>query len=255
MKSIRNFFHLILIGLLCQTCIEIIEFDGGETSQVWIFGKFTNSTIYDQAIVVRRTNPDLTGGDAIVTAEVSVEDDLGNAFPYTFDESTGRYLPTTPLVGVPGRSYRALVIFDRQTYTSRFQQMPTGTVVDSTYTRFVKKAGFSDIGVRIDQYHLEVLTDSQLPIQNTPIYLKWDIQQVFVQQEISLPSNNFPFYSPRNCYISETFIGANILLFDGSLVNTSRIEGQVVADVLLDNSFKTLRGLWCGSIFFWTRSF
>ena len=240
--AINLALFLVLI-VVCPACVSLIEFDAPEGSEeVIIFGKLTNSSIYDQAITVRRTDAKTTVGLSIVDAQVAVLDDMGNVYPYTFSEQDDRFLPNSRLIAVPGRSYQAQITIGASTYLSTMQRMPTVGAKDSTYFRFDKRTRLSGVGVEVDQYYLQIITDSELDAHEEPIFLKWDVEQVFIQTEIFLPASSFPFYAPGNCFIEEDFPSANVRLFNGDIVANSEIDQQIIADVILDNSFKTLRG-------------
>lgn len=236
-------FSILCLGILCQTCVSIYDFDAEVTAnEIVIFGKLTNSSIYDQAITVRRTSLRTTVGLSIEDAQVEVLDNLGNVYPYLFSEEEERFLPAVPFTGVPGVSYQARVIIGGKTYISTMQRMPTVGAQDSTYFQFLSKPAIGGAGIEFDQLYMQVLTDSRLDASEDNIYMKWDIEQVYIQTEMQLPAASFPFYSPRNCWIYDEFAAPSALLFDGDLVNSQLVQGQLVAEVVLDNSFKTLRG-------------
>lgn len=236
-------FLIPCLGILCQTCVSIYDFDTEATAnEIVIFGKLTNSSIYDQAITVRRTSLRTTVGLSIEDAQVEVLDDLNNVYPYLFSEEEERFLPAVRFTGIPGVSYQARVTIGGKTYTSTMQRMPTVGAQDSTYFQFLSKPAIGGAGVEFDQLYMQVLTDSRLDASEDNIYMKWDIEQVYIQTEMQLPAASFPFYSPRNCWIYDEFAAPNALLFDGDLVNSQLVQGQLVAEVVLDNSFKTLRG-------------
>lgn len=234
---------LILLTILITKCVSIIEFDGtNDERQLVIYGKLTNSQPYDQAITVQWSDLNTTAGLSVTSATVVVEDDNDQVYPYAYSFEEKKYLPVTPLVGVPGTAYRARVTMNDETYLSSFQRMPTAGAQDSSYFEFDRVPVISDIGVEFQRYILKVFTDSKLDPSEDPIFMKWDIEQVYIQQEMSLPASSFPFYSPRNCYVYDEYLSPEVLLFDGDLVNTTTIEKQQTAEVPLDNSFQRLRG-------------
>ncbi len=233
---------LLLITLSFTTCVSIIEFDTLDERELVIFGKFTNSEMHDQSISIKRTDLNTTAGLSIDDASVTVTDEFGRIFPYRYAEAKERYLPIEPLVGVAGTSYQASVTVNNQTYRSSWQKMPLVGARDSTYFQVERITVITDVGAEIQRYVVKIFTDSQLDFSEEPIYMKWDVEQVYIHQEIALPGASFPFYSPRNCYIYDEYIARNILLFDGAVVNTSSIQGQEVAEIPVDNSFSVLRG-------------
>jgi hypothetical protein len=119
--------------------------------------------------------------------------------------------------------------------------MPTQTARDSTYFAFERRETISSSGIPFRQWYVQILTDSHIPDDHT-LYIKRDILQTFAQEEMFLPLSTFPFYSPKVCWISDTWIGPNILLYDGSTVAAEVITGALVGELALDDSFNALRG-------------
>lgn len=241
-KPLKRSLLFIITAFSLSACVSIIDFNTEDQRELIIYGKLTNSEIYDQGITVRRSDLNTTAGLAIGNASVEVIDENGQVFPYRFSDASERYVPVTPFVGQPGVSYQARVTVVNETYTSTPQRMPVAGAQDSTYFRVEQVTVITNIGAEIQRYVVKIFTDSQIDANEEPIYMKWDVEQVSLQQEISLPAASFPFYAPRNCYIYEEFLAENILLFDGALVNTQSIEGQEIAEIAVDNSFKNLRG-------------
>lgn len=234
---------LIIIVFFITKCVSIIEFDGASSErELVIYGKLTNAQNYDQGITVQWSDLNTTANLAIADAMVVVEGENDQVFPYVYSVETEKYLPVTPLVGIPGAAYRARVTVNDETYVSSFQRMPTIGAQDSSYFDFDRVPTISNIGVLFERYELRVYTDSRLDVSDSSIYMKWDVERVDLQQEMLLPASSFPFYSRRFCYNIEKYLGQEILLFDGDLVNTLFIQGQVTLEIPLENSLRTLRG-------------
>jgi len=230
-------------ALLLLSCIEIIDFEIGETdAELIIYGQINNSQAYDQRIRVSRTTNSNRPPINVESAAVTVLDENDNIFQYRFDEATGYYLPMVPFIGSPGVAYQLRVSVDNRVYVSNFQRMPLRTAIDSTYYEFERRETISASGVDFQQWFVRILTDTEIISGPEPLYIKRDVLQTYLQQEMSLPQNVFPFYAPGNCWISDLWIGTNILLFDGNLVSATTVPGQLVSEVPLDNSFRALRG-------------
>lgn len=233
----------MLLGMGLTTCVSIIEFDTADAKEIIIFGKLTNSRNYDQNITVKRTDLNTTAGLSIENAVVQVIDETDNqSYAYQFSEETDSYLPVTPLVGIPGHAYRARVSLENQIFESDPQVMPEFNAIDTSYFEFEKEVAISNAGVESEQYRLKILTDSRLDQVEETLFMKWDVEQVFIISEVVLPASKFPFYSPRVCYIFEGFANDDLVLFNGDLVQVDLIQRQELASIPLDNSFINIRG-------------
>ena len=245
LRTIRTFlFVLVLTKIsLLYSCLEIVDFQSEATGgQLTVYGKITNSDIHDQNIRVTRATSSANPEEVVSSAIIQVLDDQGCVHSYRFDEGNQYYVPNVPFVGIPGRSYQASIEVDGQFFLSSFQKMPIHQSKDSTYFQFRQITTLSNTGGATEAFFMQVFTDSEIPVSDEPIFIRWDILQVYVQLGIVLPASNFPRYSPFNCYIEEPFIGERLISYDGRSVNSGTIKGQFMAETLLDQSFSTLRG-------------
>ncbi len=233
---------LVVFGL--TTCVSIIEFDTSESSsEIVIFGKLTNAENYDQRITVKRTDLNTKAGLSIQNANVAVIDEsTGETYAYRYSAEQDSYLPATTFVGIPGHTYRAQIAVEDQNYESSLQTMPLFNASDSSYFQFEKELLISKAGVESEQYRLKILTDSHLNEIEETLFMKWDVEQIYIISEVVLPSSKFPFYSPRVCYVFEGFSNDELVLFNGDLVDANLIQRQELATIPLDNSFVNIRG-------------
>lgn len=243
MLNIKNQTLLLSLAFLVTSCLEVIDFQSDETGgQLTIYGKITNSDLHDQSIRVSRATSDRNPEEIVENAVIEVIDDQDCVHTYFFDEKNGFYAPNAPYAGIPGRSYRARIQVDGQEYLSSFQKMPLSQSKDSTYFQFRRITTLSNTGGEAEAIFMQVFTDSEIPETDEPLFIRWDILQVYVQLGIILPSSNFPRYSPIDCYIEEPFIGETLKMHDGREVGPGTLQGQFMAETLLDESFNTLRG-------------
>lgn len=229
--------------MICGACVEVIDFQNDNMGgQLTIYGQVNNSELHDQSIRVTRTSNSGGVPKIINSATVYLNDDEGNRYNYSYDSIHRFYIPTESFTGIPGRSYQLSFQIGDQQYQSSFQRMPIHTSEDSTYFEFRKITTLSQTGGEAESFFMQAYTDSKIPVSEEPLFIRWDILQVYVFLGIILPSANFPGYSPRDCYIQEPFIGASLRTYDGREVGSGELVGQFMAETLLDESFHTLRG-------------
>ena len=236
---LRTLYLLVVLSISMTTCVSIIEFDTSNSQeQIVIFGKVTNSTSFDQGFTVKRSDLETQVGLSFQEAVVVVTDETTNqSYNYQYDPESDRFIPVVPFAGVPGHSYRARVSIDDQVFESTSQRMPLYGAQDTSYYRFEREEIITDAGSAV-KYRLKVFTDSQIPETDEPIFLRWDVEQVYILEEVVLPTSSFPFYSPGVCYVfEEDFANEQVNLFNGDVLKTSLIQEQEVADIPFDNSF------------------
>lgn len=243
-NKLRSLCFLAVLSISVTTCVSIIELEtSGTEEQIVIFGKVTNSTSFDQGFTVKRSDLETQVGLTFQDASIVVIDETTNvSYDYQYDAESDRFIPVVPYAGVPGHSYRARVSIQDQIFESASQRMPINGAQDTSYYRFEREEVITDAGAAF-KYRLKVFTDSQIPNTDEPIFMRWDVEQVYILEEVVLPSSSFPFYSPGVCYVyDERFANDRVILFDGDVVQSSSIQGQEVADIPFDNSFINIRG-------------
>jgi hypothetical protein len=131
MKSIVLIF---ISSALLFSCDEGIELDTKQSpSKVVIEGVITNTAGNQFVKITRSVDFYQTGATPRVTnANVTVTDDLGNAFQFNHNptndvKKVGYYLPTQPFVANIGRTYNLKVTVDGQNYEAQDKLTPTMT--------------------------------------------------------------------------------------------------------------------------------
>ncbi|MDW3194239.1 MAG: DUF4249 family protein [Cytophagales bacterium] len=246
MATSRRLIHqtlFLLLPFLLAGCVSIIEFEGSDKNrELVIYGKLTNSQAYDQGITVKWSDLNTSADLAIEDASVVVLDENDQQYPYAFSAESGKYLPVNSFIGVPGTTYRARITVNDQIYQSSPQRMPTVGTQDTAYYRVEKELLITDTGAELDQYRVKILTDSRLDASDEDIFMRWDVEQVFILAEVTLPVSKFPFFSPSVCYIHEGYANEDMNLFNGERINKTFLQEQELANVLMDNNFINIRG-------------
>lgn len=239
----KKLTYCLLIILTCFSCVDIIDFQNDNTGgQLTIYGQINDSGLHNQYIRITEAtssrNPEKIVNDAIV----QVNDDQGCTFLYRYDTLERYYVPDEPFFGVPGVTYQLLVEVDNKVYQSTQQKMPLARGIDTTYFQIREVPVLSRTGGESRALFMQAITDTEIPATEDPLFIRWDILQVWVQRGIILPSSNFPGWSPVNCFVEDPFIGDQIVMYDGREVGPGRLQGQFMAETQLDDSFNTLRG-------------
>lgn len=135
MKPITVFvFFSAFVFWSCEKTV-LLDLDQ-MSSKVVIEGLVTNQPGYQFVKVSRTVDFYESGATPRVTdATVSISDDLGNVFTLTHNpnnhaDSSGYYLPTTPFVGVIGRTYHLTVNINGEKYEAK-DEMFGVTAIDS----------------------------------------------------------------------------------------------------------------------------
>jgi len=238
-EKISNFFFgkwFPVMGLLLVAgCIQIINFNVRRQGNRLV----VEGTITDKGgpyfLQLRRTSNEEKITDPVSGADIDIFDDHGNSEQYIQYERGKYFLPGNTVKGIPGRTYHLeITLADGSKYRSDPETMPMQIAKDSVYYKFdsIKEKGNS-----VEKDVIKVFTDTNIP-KNTsgkPLYLRWNVEEAykFTQYDAPDPFNN----PPPVCYITDDPNPQNILLYDGSSLDSKNIIGQSVAVREIDNTF------------------
>lgn len=241
--SLQSYGFLLGSMLLMVACSSIIELDTPNAEgRISIYGQLTNSPLHFQPVQVMITSTDIRRPVMpFAEANVSIIEEQGATHEYQYNQEKERYIPIEPFHGVPGRTYQLIVVANDQHYVSSPQTIPVTNGQDSSFLRFDSETFITNAGASVLQYKAKVFTHTILP-ETEKLYLKWEVEQVHVQTELSLPKHVFPFSSPRNCYIIEPALSDNILLFDGAENDALEIPEMELFEMQLDQTLDTAGG-------------
>lgn len=239
--KIRILFFLMMLSIfLLNGCIETIDFDVKRTGgRLVVDGTITDSPGPHQ-LKLRRTAGREKITDPLTGAGIRIEDNLGNS-EYYFEKEEGVYELTGHTVkGVPGRSYTLEITIDdgQKIYRSEPEVLPGSLASDSIFYEFDTVQRLNQYGNSIDVNVIRVLRDTRIPQSSKPLYLKWEIEEVFKFTEYDFPDPfNFP---PPSCYITDYPNPQTIYLYDGSELSGGTLETEVMTERVLDDTFYQL---------------
>jgi len=196
------------------------------------------STIADQNIIQVGTTADterlpfpLSGAWVSVTDEQSEEIHLYSEDPF----SPGSYI-LEDFQGTPGRSYYLTVIAPNgREYRSDSQQIPddVGTIGATFDFNLEQYTDFE--GIVTEQPFMKIYASSVVPSSDSPIYLKWQVDEAFLLSPTDFPD---PFGSvPPPCFIVQNADPQRIVVLNGEFLNVSNIDNLLVCSRIVDWSF------------------
>ncbi|CAN5456627.1 hypothetical protein BH23BAC3_BH23BAC3_25500 [soil metagenome] len=131
--------------------------------------------------------------------------------------------------GEPGETYHIEIeLPDGRSYSSKPETMPLQTASSTVHLEpgFVPERTASG-GTR-DVPVVFVSANTDLPVTEDPIFLKWTVEGLYAYREFDDPSPFAP--PPRTCFITEKINPQNILLFSGTQSGSGQIRDQFLTE-------------------------
>lgn len=127
----KKYLILIITAYICSHCDTPIDLDLDQhESQYVIEGLITNETARHSIRISRTVSFNATTpAEKVRHAVVSVQDELGNTYPF-LEDTAGLYRPAEAFSGEPGRTYTLDIAVDGQHF-SAVEQMPVPAAIDS----------------------------------------------------------------------------------------------------------------------------
>ena len=234
-------FMVIVPMIFLNGCVETIDFDVDRTGgHLVVDGMITNAPGPHQ-IKLRQTADREKISDPLSGATILIKDNLGNS-EYLTEVSEGVYeFAGTTLKGTPGQSYSIEITLagNDSVYRSVPEVMPATLASDSIYYEFDTIQELTESGNSTDVDVIRVLRNTVVPETEFPVYLKWNIDEVYKFTEYDFPDAlNKP---PPSCYITDYPEAQNIHLYDGSKLDPGIIDTETMAERELDYTFYQLR--------------
>lgn len=140
--------------------------------------------------------------------------------------------------GTPGRTYFIEIESENGgLYRSVPEKMPTLQVHDSLYVITSLEEVVGSSGAISNQSVAKVYASSSIPVSDEPIFIKWDLEEVFVIAEASLPLSQFPFWSSKTCFITLYEQPQSLFLYSSAELSQTRIDDQLFLTKVLDVTF------------------
>jgi hypothetical protein len=160
---------ITFFGALCWGCEETIQLDLEQAPPVVVVDALlTDSMAYNHVRLSRSVDFYYEGRAPVITnAEVQVQDNEGNTYPYFYQEEDSLYRPSPPFAGEVGKVYTLNVTIDGQTITAT-DTLRFIAAIDSL--RWRESESFF-LEPKDDDYIYEVLTYAREPKETEDFYL------------------------------------------------------------------------------------
>ncbi|MFY0593463.1 DUF4249 family protein [Roseivirga sp.] len=228
---------LLLLVFITFSCAEVIDLKNERTGgQLVIFGRITNGGD-GNSVNITRTQEEGLAPLNVSGATVVVIDENGNREQYV-ESSPGVYdLGRNLVVGEVGGVYRLEVELDGKTYTSSLQEMMPAIANDELDYELDIAEEITPAGVQVSREVIRIIANSTFETLPEEFYLRWKMEEVYTVTGMLLPLQNFPRYSPLQCYVTNELSAQDIFLVDGTEVRNVQLSNREVAARQLDFSF------------------
>lgn len=236
-KGIRILILISSVSFLSlSSCIKTIHFkvkhQGG---QLVVQGMITNSGGQQELHIgmtargERKTVP-------VDNAHVTIYETNDHQEDYHETDPGVYIMDGNSVKGVPGSTYHLLIkLEDGKEYQTKPETMPMATGKVSAHYEFGKVKELSSDGVELSEDAVLVYADTQIPQTAKPLYLKWDVDEVYKFTQVYIPGPfNIP---PPVCYVTIYPNTQNIKLYNGEKQSTNEIKNQKIASQIINFSF------------------
>jgi len=229
---------LILISsvIFLSSCVKAIHFkvkhQGG---QLVVQGMITNSG-GKQELHIGMTSPGERKTIPVDNAHVTIYENTDHQEDY-HETDPGIYIMDGNIVkGIPANTYHLVIKLENgKEYQTIPETMPMATGNVSAHYKLGKVKELSNAGVELTEDAVFVYADTQIPKTAKPLYLKWDVDEVYKFTQVYIPSPfNIP---PPVCYVTIYPNTQNIMLYNGAELNTDEITDQKIATQIINFSF------------------
>lgn len=233
-SRLRYIIILAVIGL--SGCLEPFDLDIAQKADILsINGRITNAD-EPQYVYIGTSSSDNRIAKPLGGATVTLHDNFDNSWQY-YEELPGTYvIPVGGVNALPGNSYHIEVLLSTgEVYTSVPEKMPSLLVKDSIYYNFNTISEINQNGIEISQNVFEVFIDSEIPQTETPLYLKWEIEETWELKPTDFPD---PFGAiPPPCFYSSYPDPQRINLYNSLEARSGSFQGRLMAQTQVGRPF------------------
>ena len=226
---LRIFWFLLLWGCLSPLDFETENIGG----KLVVSGQI--STVPEQNFIqLGRTADSDRLPFPISGAYVTLYDDQGQSFSYQEDASNPGIYLLPDVAGVPGRTYRIVVVTEGESYESGPEKMAATAGDFTTKFEIVREEFIDNEGIALVESVIKIHVNSTLPAP-PDFFVRWSSIEAFLLSPTDFPD---PFGNvPPPCYIVQNADPQRIVLLNAEDLKTSTVENLLVVSRLVDWSF------------------
>ncbi len=235
---VHRFLYTVMVSMMifiCAGCVEVIDFETERIgNRLIVDGQITNAAGPHQ-MKLSMTADEERVPIPLSDAQITLFDDTGQQEDFEETKPGNYTLEGKQVKGQAGRTYYIQIkLKDGSVYRSEPETMPGVLAQDSAYYEVVREEEVSDYGVVIKKRLVKIYMDSDIPPSETPLYLRWNVEEVFSNTTI-IPG---PIITKIiYCYFYGYPDQPNIILFNGEELQDTKIERQLMASRKIDFSF------------------
>ncbi len=229
------FATLLLVIGLAWACVDPIDLESPEVEPlVTINGKISN--IGGESFITVKWSAEFATGEAgsqehISGADVKVIDDQGTITD--FQEFSGNIYQPSSFTGEVGRSYKAEVTANGNTYETDFVKLNPVPEIDSLFIDVEAVEAVNSFGNTFFFTVVNLFANTDFPNSADGTFLKWRSFGEFEFQEVSAPSN----LNIQTCYVKENVDFDNISIASSRELSDGYLEGQAILSRTVDFRF------------------
>lgn len=243
----KSLIYLILIFSLLS-CTEPYEFNSSVEGNALVVEGSINNTEGPHVLYLGQTQESdgtakVNGGInnplnliPVSSAVAVLYNSLGESFQFQEYED-GQYIIDKGIhKGIQGAAYHVeITLADGKQYVSLPETIPKKNAADSLSYDFKLKEIVGGFDIIFEKYFIRLFVDSYLPDTDTTLYLKWDIEEVYLLTPRQDPSPLAP-PNPR-CYITYIPSPQQVELFTTEGFSGREILDRPLMERRLDKSF------------------
>ena len=243
----KSLIYLFLITSLVS-CIEPYEFNSSVEGNALVVEGSINNTEGPHVLYLSLTQESdgktkVNGGInnplnllPVSNAMAILYNSLGESFLFQENEK-GEYVIDKGIhKGIQGAEYHVeITLSDGRQYVSLPELIPEKNSADSLSYDFQLKEKVGSHDIIYKKYFIRLFVDSYLPKTDTTLYLKWDIEEVYLLTPMRIPNPRGPL-NPA-CYITNIPSPQQVELFTTEGFSGRQILDRQLVERQLDKSF------------------
>ena len=234
-----SFLVVVLPALMVGGCIDPLSFESQKAQgQLVVSGKIHDGPgPYYLALGMTTTENTLPLPEA--GASITLFNDRGEQEDYVETENEGHYMvPGNIINGTRGDTYHIEIeLRDGRTFSSLPETMPMHSGKDALILEPTRYEYRTPLGTVVDAEGIYIYSDTHIPEHNEPLFLKWDLESLYLFREMEPLSSLGP--AAKTCFVTESINPQHISLYStrDSPIDTIERHFLGIKDVIPDQFY------------------